>query len=234
MSDEEKRRWKGPSGERRASGRSPSERKVIARNARTESSKRWIERQLQDPYVRKARDEGYRSRAAYKLIEIDEAARLLRPGLRVADLGCAPGGWLQVVLQKGAREVAGIDLLPTQPIRGAQILEGDIADPADVARLLAVFAGPPDLVLSDMAANTTGHKPTDQLRTAGLVELAVGFAVEHLAENGAFCAKVFQGGATHDVMEILRRHFRNVRHIKPPASRPASPEIYVVAKGFRR
>lgn len=234
MSDEEKRRWKGPSAERRGSGRRMSERKVIARNARSESSKRWIERQLQDPYVRKAKEEGYRSRAAYKLLEIDEAAGLLRAGQRVVDLGCAPGGWIQIVLQKGAAEIAGIDLLPTDDLRGARIIEGDIANPEDVARLLEGFSGPPDLILSDMAANTTGHKPTDQIRTAALVELAVGFAIQHLAPGGAFCAKVFQGGATREVMEMLRRHFRSVRHIKPPASRAASPEIYVVAKGFRR
>jgi 23S rRNA (uridine2552-2'-O)-methyltransferase len=234
MSDDDKRRWKGPSGEKPGSGRRASERKVVARNARTESSKRWIERQLQDPYVRRAREAGYRSRAAYKLLEIDEAAGLLRKGQRVADLGCAPGGWIQVALEKGAAEVAGIDLLPVDPIEGARIIEGDIANPEDVARLLAALSGPPDLVLSDMAANTTGHRETDHLRTVALVELAVEFALAHLAPGGHFCAKVFQGGAAKDVLDRLKRTFRSVKHIKPPASRSGSPEIYVVAKGFRR
>ena len=234
MSDEERRRWKGPTGEKKDSGRRLTERKVIAKNARTESSKRWIERQLQDPYVRKAKDEGYRSRAAYKLLEIDEAAKLLRKGQRVIDLGCAPGGWLQVALQKGALEVVGIDLLPLDPVEGAHIIEGDVNEPADVAAMMAGLSGPPDLVLSDMAANTTGHKQTDHLRTVALVEMAVAFATEHLAEGGSFCAKVFQGGTTKEVLDLLKQNFKTVKHIKPAASRASSPEIYVVAKGFRR
>jgi len=233
MSDEEKRRWKGPTGERQDSGRRTTERKVIARNARTESSKRWIERQLLDPYVRRSKEEGYRSRAAYKLLEIDEAAHLLRKGQRVIDLGCAPGGWIQVALLKGASEIAGIDLLPLDPIDGATILEGDVNNPADVAKLLGALSGPPDLVLSDMAANTTGHKQTDHLRTVALVELAVDFAITHLAPGGSFCSKVFQGGTTHELLEQLRTNFKTVKHIKPPASRAGSPEIYVVAKGFK-
>lgn len=234
MSDEERRRWKGPTGEKKDSGRRLTERKVIAKNARTESSKRWIERQLQDPYVRKAKDEGYRSRAAYKLLEIDEAAKLLRKGQRVIDLGCAPGGWLQVALQKGALEVVGIDLLPLDPVEGAHIIEGDVNDPADVAAMMEGLSGPPDLVLSDMAANTTGHKQTDHLRTVALVEMAVSFAIDHLAEGGSFCAKVFQGGTTKEVLDLLKQNFKTVKHIKPAASRASSPEIYVVAKGFRR
>lgn len=234
MSDDDRRRWKGPGADRQDSGRRLSERKVVARNARTESSKRWIERQLQDPYVRKAKDEGFRSRAAYKLLEIDEAAKLLRKGQRVIDLGCAPGGWLQVALLKGASEVAGIDLLPVDPVEGAHIIEGDVNNPEDVDKMMAGLSGPPELVLSDMAANTTGHKQTDHLRTVALVEMAVAFAVEHLAEGGSFCAKVFQGGATKDVLDILKQHFKTVKHIKPAASRASSPEIYVVAKGFRR
>ncbi len=233
MSDDEKRRWKGPAGERADSGRRTTERKVIARNARTESSKRWIERQLQDPYVRKAKEAGYRSRAAYKLLEIDQEAHILKRGQRVIDLGCAPGGWIQVALLKGASEVAGIDLLPLETIDGAMILQGDVNEPADVRKLLASLSGPPDLVLSDMAANTTGHKQTDHLRTVALVELAVEFAIAHLAPGGAFCSKVFQGGTTRDVLDQLKLNFRTVKHIKPPASRSGSPEIYVVAKGFR-
>ncbi len=233
MSDEDKRRWKGPGPEKPGSGRRTNERKVIARKARNESSKRWIERQLQDPYVRKAKEEGYRSRAAYKLLEIDAKAHLLRPGLRVVDLGCAPGGWLQVAIEKGAREVVGIDLLPVEPISGATIIEGDVNDREDVARLLSHLSGKPDLVLSDMAANTTGHQQTDHLRTVALVELAVEFAVSHLAPGGAFCSKVFQGGATKDVLDRLKANFATVKHIKPPASRAGSPEIFVIAKGFR-
>lgn len=234
MSDEEKRRWKGPGADRKDSGRRATERKVIARNAKNESSKRWIERQLQDPYVRRAKDEGYRSRAAYKLLEIDQAAKILRKGQRVVDLGCAPGGWIQVALLKGAAEVAGIDLLPLDPIEGAHIVEGDVNNPEDVEQMMSGLSGPPDLVLSDMAANTTGHKQTDHLRTVALVEMAVAFAIEHLAEGGSFCAKVFQGGTTKDVLDLLKAHFRTVKHIKPAASRAGSPEIYVVAKGFRR
>lgn len=234
MSDDNRRRWKGPGPERQDSGRSTTERKVVARNAKTESSKRWIERQLQDPYVRKAKDEGYRSRAAYKLLEIDAAAKILRKGQRVVDLGCAPGGWIQVALQSGAAEVVGIDLLPLDPIEGATIIEGDVNNPEDVAKMMAGLSGTPDLILSDMAANTTGHKQTDHLRTVTLVEMAVDFAIEHLNEGGAFCAKVFQGGATKDVLNLLKQHFRTVKHIKPAASRAGSPEIYVVAKGFRR
>jgi 23S rRNA (uridine2552-2'-O)-methyltransferase len=236
MSDEDKRRWKGPppgKENKKDSGRRTTERKVIARNARTESSKRWIERQLQDPYVRKSKEEGYRSRAAYKLLEIDEEVRLLRKGQRVIDLGCAPGGWIQVALMKGAAEVAGIDLLPVDPIEGATIIEGDVNVTADVERLLLALTGPPDLVLSDMAANTTGHKQTDHLRTVTLVELAADFAIAHLAPGGALCSKVFQGGTTKEVLERLKQNFRTVKHIKPPASRAGSPEIYVVAKGFK-
>lgn len=233
MSDEEKRRWKKPTTEKTGSGRSVTERKVIARNAKTESSKKWIERQLQDPYVRKAMDAGYRSRAAYKLLEIDEETQILKRGQRVIDLGCAPGGWIQVALLKGAAEVVGIDLLPVQIIDGATIFEGDVNEPADVEKVLAALSGPPDLVLSDMAANTTGHKQTDHLRTVTLVELAVDFAIAHLAPGGSFCSKVFQGGTTQELLLTLKTHFKTVKHIKPPASRSGSPEIYVVAKGFK-
>lgn len=233
MSDEEKRRWKGPGAERTDSGRRTTERKVIARNARTESSKRWIERQLQDPYVRKAKEAGFRSRAAYKLLEIDGEASLLKRGQRVVDLGAAPGGWIQVALFKGAAEVVGIDLLPIEHIDGATLFVGDVNEPADVAKVLAALSGPPDLILSDMAANTTGHKQTDHLRTVTLVELAVEFALAHLAPGGCFCSKVFQGGTTREVLDTLKQNFRTVKHIKPPASRAGSPEIYVVAKGFK-
>ncbi|MEL6388062.1 MAG: RlmE family RNA methyltransferase [Pseudomonadota bacterium] len=236
MTDDGKRRWKGPAkGEdgKQGSGRRMGERKVIARNAKSESSKKWIERQLTDPYVQKARDAGYRARAAYKLLELDGKANFLAPGQRVVDLGCAPGGWLQVLVEKGAREISGIDLLPVEPLAGVHIVEGDVNEPADVARLLEGLSGPPDLVLSDMAANTTGHKQTDHLRTIALVEMALGFAEEHLAPGGHFVSKVFQGGATREVLAALKLNFAEVKHVKPPASRAGSPEIFVVAKGFR-
>ncbi len=233
MSDDEKRRWTRPDGPQGAtSGRSTGKRKVIARHAETESSKRWIERQLSDPYVRKAKDAGYRARAAFKLKEIDEKAGLLKPGLRVVDLGCAPGGWLQVLQEARVREIAGIDLLPVEPLSGVHIIEGDINDPQAVAAMLSGLSGLPDLVLSDMAANTTGHRQTDHLRTVALAEMALGFALHHLAPGGAFCSKVFQGGATGDMVAVLKSRFRTVRHIKPPASRTGSPEIFVIAKGF--
>ena len=237
VTDDGKRRWKGPGkGDpgRKSSGRQTRERKVTAYRAKSESSKRWIERQLTDPYVREAKSAGYRSRAAFKLLEIDEKARLLRRGQRVVDLGCAPGGWIQVALEKGASEVVGIDLLDVDPIEGAHIVKGDIGEPKDVYAMMAGLSGPPDLVLSDMAANTTGHKQTDHLRTVALVELALDFAIEHLAPSGAFVSKVFQGGATKEVLDRLKHHFEEVKHIKPPASRTGSPEIYVVAKGFHR
>jgi len=233
MAEDEKRRWKGPTDGKGTSGRRTGERKIIARKAKNESSKRWIERQLQDPYVKRAKDEGFRARAAYKLLEIDEKLHLLKRGQRVVDLGCAPGGWLQVALMKGASEVVGIDLLPVEPVEGAHIVQGDINTAEDVAAMLDGLTGPPDLVLSDMAANTTGHKQTDHLRTVALAEMAAAFAVEHLAPGGAFCSKVFQGGATKEVLDLLKANFASVRHIKPPASRAGSPEIFVVAKGFK-
>ncbi|KCZ94404.1 RlmE family RNA methyltransferase [Hyphomonas johnsonii] len=233
MTDEEKRRWKGPTGKEGSSGRQTGERKIHAHRAKSDSSKKWLERQLADPYVRKAKDAGFRARAAYKLLEIDTKLGLLKQGQRIVDLGCAPGGWLQVAVAKGAREVVGIDLLPVDPVEGAHIVQGDVNEPADVARMMAGLTAKPDLVLSDMAANTTGHRQTDHLRTVALVELAVGFAIEHLSPGGAFCSKVFQGGATKDVLESLKAHFTTVKHIKPPASRAGSPEIFVVAKGFK-
>lgn len=234
MSDDGKRRWKGPGQSKKSSGRKVGERKIIARNAKSESSKRWIERQLQDPYVQRAKSEGYRARAAYKLIELDEKAKLLKRGIRVVDLGCAPGGWLQVAQERGAKEVVGIDLLEVEPVTGAHIVQGDINEPDDVAAMMEGLSGKADLVLSDMAANTTGHKQTDHLRTVALVEFAVAFAIEYLADGGAFCSKVFQGGATKDILETLKANFKSVKHIKPPASRKGSAEIFVVAKGFKR
>ena len=234
MTDDEKRRWKKPKdGTKNSSGRRVGARKVIARNAKTESSKKWLERQLSDPYVQKARDAGYRARAAFKLLEIHEKTNLLAGKKRVVDLGCAPGGWLQIIQQRGIGEVVGIDLLPVEPLLNVHIVEGDVNDVVAIGQMLAGLNGRPDLVLSDMAANTTGHRQTDHLRTVALVEMAVAFALEHLEPGGAFCSKVFQGGATAKVLDTLKTHFKTVKHIKPPSSRAGSPEIFVVATGFR-
>ncbi|MEM9179167.1 MAG: RlmE family RNA methyltransferase, partial [Pseudomonadota bacterium] len=171
MSDDGKRRWKGPTGDKKTSGRRTGERKVIAYRAKSESSKKWIERQLSDPYVQKAQSEGFRARAAYKLLELDAQMKLLRPGIRVVDLGCAPGGWLQVCVRKGVSELVAIDLLEVEPVPGAFIVQGDVNEPGDVAEMMTGLSGAPDLVLSDMAANTTGHKQTDSLRTAALADM---------------------------------------------------------------
>lgn len=233
MSDDGKRRWSGPTGNKKGSGRRTGERKVIAYRAKSESSKKWIERQLSDPYVQKAHAEGFRARAAYKLLELNDQARLLRPGMRVVDLGCAPGGWLQVCVRNKVKEVVGIDLLEMEEVPGAHIVQGDVNDPDDITALLKGLSGPPDLVLSDMAANTTGHKQTDSLRTAALTDMALAFVETHLVKGGAFCSKVFQGGATPEMMAHLKQTFATVKHIKPPASRAGSPELFVVAKGYR-
>lgn len=233
MSDDDKRRWSGPKTDKNTSGRRAGERKVTAYRAKSESSKKWIERQLSDPYVQKAKSEGFRARAAYKLLELNDQAKLLRPGMRVVDLGCAPGGWLQVCVKNNVKEVVAIDLLEVEPVPGAFIIQGDINNASDVAQMMTGLSGKPDLILSDMAANTTGHKQTDSLRTASLADLALDFTERNLVPGGAFCSKVFQGGATPEMMERLKRLFKSVKHIKPPASRSGSPELFVVAKGFR-
>ena len=200
---------------------------------RTAAQQRWLSRQLNDPYVLAARKQGWRSRAAFKLIELDDRFSLIRPGLRVVDLGAAPGGWAQVAVQRGAAEVVGVDLLPVEAVPGASIIQGDFNDPALPARLRALMGGPADLVLSDMAPNTTGHAPTDHLRIIALAELALDFALQVLAEGGGFVAKVFQGGSEKQMLEPMKRAFASVRHAKPPASRKQSSELYVVATGFR-
>ena len=215
------------------SGRNP-ERRVKTAKKRTESSTRWLQRQLNDPYVKKAKADGYRSRAAYKLIELDERFGLIRGSSRVVDLGIAPGGWSQVVRAKAPKAtVVGIDLLPTEPIEGVTIFEMDFMDDAAPAALEEALGGPPDLVLSDMAANTVGHKQTDHLRTMGLVEAGAWFAVETLDKGGAFVAKVLAGGTDVDLLTLLKKHFTSVKHAKPPASRKGSSEWYVVAQGFK-
>ena len=211
-----------------------ADRRVKTGRGRTASSVRWLERQLNDPYVKQAKAEGYRSRAAFKLIELDERFGLLKGVRRVVDLGIAPGGWSQVVRKRlPSAGVVGIDLLETEPLEGVTILQMDFMADAAPGQLEAALDGPPDLVLSDMAANTVGHKQTDHLRTMGLVEAAAHFAVEVLAEGGAFVAKVLDGGTDAELLTLLKRHFRTVKHAKPPASRKGSSEWYVVAQGFK-
>lgn len=206
---------------------------------RSASSQRWLERQLNDPYVAAAKREGWRSRAAFKLIEIDDKYRILKPGQRVIDLGAAPGGWTQVAAQRvksaeGRGQVIGIDYLPVDAIAGATILELDFLDDDAPDKLKALLRdGGADIVLSDMAAPTTGHASTDHLRIMGLAEAAAAFAAEVLAPGGAFLAKVFQGGTERGLLDMLKRDFAIVRHVKPKASRADSAELYVLATGFR-
>lgn len=215
------------------SGRGPRQRVRTARG-RTASSTRWLERQLNDPYVRRAKAENYRSRAAYKLLELDERFALLKGVTAVVDLGIAPGGWAQVVRRRSSRaKVVGIDLLPADPIEGVEILQMDFMDEEAPERLKAALGGPADLVLSDMAANTVGHPQTDHLRTMALVEAGLEFAKEILRPGGAYVAKVLAGGADNDLVAELKRHFTAVKHAKPPASRKDSSEWYVIAQGFK-
>jgi 23S rRNA (uridine2552-2'-O)-methyltransferase len=197
-----------------------------------------LTRQLNDPYVAEAHRLGYRSRAAFKLIQLDDRYHLLKPGGRVVDLGCAPGGWTQIAADrvgaaKGRGAIVGIDLLPTDPVPGATLLVGDFRDPAAADRVREAHGGPADLVLSDMAAPATGHAATDHLRIVALAEAALGFAETVLRPGGAFVAKVFQGGAEGALLAALKRDFATVRHAKPAASRAESAETYVVATGFR-
>ena len=201
---------------------------------RRASSTRWLERQLNDPYVRRAKAENYRSRAAYKLLELDDRFGLLKGVKSVVDLGIAPGGWSQVVRRRSPQAtVVGIDLLPTDPIEGVAILQMDfMADDAPV-RLKEALAAPADLVLSDMAANTVGHQQTDHLRTMGLVEAGLDFAIQILRPGGAYVAKVLAGGADSGLVSEMKRHFATVKHAKPPASRKDSSEWYVIAQGFK-
>jgi 23S rRNA (uridine2552-2'-O)-methyltransferase len=209
--------------------------RVKTANKRSLSSQRWLERQLNDPYVARAKREGYRSRAAFKLLEIDEKYNILKPGQRVVDLGAAPGGWSQIAAKKvGPKgKIVGIDLLPIDPMPGIEFIELDFLDESAPGRLIELLGGPADVVMSDMAANTTGHKKTDHLRIIGLAEAAIYFAREILAPGGAFVAKVFQGGTESQLLTDLKRDFAVVRHVKPAASRADSAELYVLATGFR-
>ncbi len=205
---------------------------------RTLSSQRWLERQLNDPYVAKAKAEGYRSRAAFKLLEMNDKYKLLRPGQRVIDLGAAPGGWSQIAAREvgsihGKGRVVGIDLLPIETMSGVDFIEMDFLADEAPGILIEMLGGPADVVMSDMAANTTGHRKTDHLRIIGLAETAVHFAREVLAPGGIFIAKVFQGGTENDLLTDLKRDFAVVRHVKPAASRADSAELYVLATGFR-
>jgi 23S rRNA (uridine2552-2'-O)-methyltransferase len=209
-------------------------KRIKTAKGRKISSTRWLERQLNDPYVRRARAENYRSRAAYKLLELDERFGLLKGVKAVVDLGIAPGGWSQVVRRRVPRAtVVGIDLLPTDPIEGVTILHMDLMDDVAPERLKEALGGPADLVLSDMAANTVGHQQTDHLRTMALVEAGLEFAREILRPGGAYVAKVLAGGADHELVAELKRNFATVKHAKPPASRKDSSEWYVVAQGFK-
>jgi 23S rRNA (uridine2552-2'-O)-methyltransferase len=209
-------------------------KRVKTAKGRKISSTRWLERQLNDPYVRRAKAENDRSRAAYKLIELDERFGFLKGAKTVVDLGIAPGGWSQVVRRKVPRAtIVGIDLLPTDPIDGVEILQMDFMEDDAPERLKEALGGPADLVLSDMAANTVGHPQTDHLRTMGLVEAGLEFAREVLRPGGAFVAKVLAGGADNALVAELKRAFATVKHAKPPASRKDSSEWYVVAQGFK-
>jgi 23S rRNA (uridine2552-2'-O)-methyltransferase len=222
-----KRRWtgkpKGGDGQRQLTTR-------VRNKKLDESSRNWVRRQLNDPYVARARADGYRARAAYKLLELDEQFHFLKRGQRVIDLGAAPGGWAQVAVQRGCK-VVGVDLLAIEPLAGATFFQMDLLDPATAPVLLDALGGPPDVVLSDMAANTTGHARTDQIRTGALAEAAAEFALAHLAAGGTFVTKAFQGGLDAALLARLKQGFAKVSHAKPPASRAESAEVYVVAMG---
>ena len=220
----------------------PGGRQTVVRvktaTKRSNSSARWLERQLNDPYVADAKRRGFRSRAAFKLLQLDEKFHLLAPGKRIVDLGAAPGGWTQVAVErvqpeKTGGQVVGLDILEMEPLVGAITMQADFLDEAAPDRLKAAMGGPADVVLSDMAAPTTGHQQTDHLRIMALAEAAYDFAEEVLAPGGTFVCKLFQGGAERDLLNRLKLDFATVRHAKPPASRQDSSENYVVAMGFR-
>jgi len=213
-------------------GRRQKAAKVKTAKGRSTSSQKWLARQLNDPYVAEAKRQGWRSRAAFKLADLDERFKILKKGGRVLDLGAAPGGWTQVAVERGARVVA-VDILEMAPVAGAEVLRLDFLDSAAPEKIRAALGGPVDVVLSDMAAPTTGHAATDHIRTVGLAEAALAFALEVLAPGGAFLCKVFQGGAEKEMLATLKQRFAQVRHAKPPSSRKESPETYLVAQGFR-
>jgi 23S rRNA (uridine2552-2'-O)-methyltransferase len=234
-----RRGGRGGRGKRGTSGRSLAQR-VHSAHRRSHSSTLWLERQLNDPYVAEAKRLGYRSRAAFKLIQLDDRFNFLKPGALVLDLGAAPGGWTQVAVERvmpkeGKRgRVVGIDLSPMDAVAGAELIVGDFLADEAPDKLKRALGGPADVVLSDMAAATTGHAQTDHLRIIGLAEAAHAFAREVLKPGGVFVAKVLQGGSTRDLLNALKHDFHDVRHVKPAASRADSAEIYVVAQGFRK
>jgi 23S rRNA methylase len=212
-----------------------TERRVRNTRGRTASSVRWLERQLNDPYVAAAKAKGYRSRAAFKLKELDQRFHLLRRNGRVLDLGAAPGGWSQVARERVGDEgkIVAADILEMEPIPGVEILQLDMLDEHAPDTIKAALGGEADVVLTDMAAPTTGHRATDHIRTLALVEAAVELAIEVLRPGGAFVGKVFQGGATNELLTLVKKHFSDVKHVKPPASRAESVELYLVAMGFK-
>lgn len=229
---------KGGRGARDGGGRRSLTVRVKTAKRRSNASARWLQRQLNDPYVAEAGRQGYRSRAAFKLIEIDDKLKLLKPGQRIVDLGAAPGGWLQVAakrigLEKGQGKIVGIDLLAIDPVPGVEFIQGDFTADDAPDQLKALLGGEADVVLSDMAANAMGHKQTDHLKIIYLAELAIHFAREVLAPGGHFLCKVLQGGTEGQLLTDLKRDFTTVKHIKPQASRADSSELYVLAMGFR-
>lgn len=233
MTDEppRKRMVKLPTGGQEGGRGKPARLKTAKQ--RTPSQQAWLERQVNDPFSAKARALGYRSRAAFKMTEIDDRFRFLKPGARVVDLGLAPGGWTQVAVERGVTHIVGVDLLPVDPLPPAQILQMDFTDPDCGPTLIKLLGGPPDVVLSDMAPNTVGHRETDHLRIVGLIEAAMDFAFGVLKPGGVFVAKAFQGGGTDQLIALLKRHFDEVKNVKPKASRQDSSEVFLVAKGFK-
>lgn len=207
--------------------------RVKSARGRKLSSTLWLRRQLNDPYVAKAKAQGYRSRAAFKFIELDDKFKLMRPGSLITDLGAAPGGWTQIAIARGAKKVVGIDLIFVEPIGGLDFVQMDFMDEKAPQTIKDMLGGAPDLVMSDLAANTTGHRNTDHLRTVALVEAAAEFAVNTLRPGGNFVTKVFQGGAEKNMLNMLKRRFKTVKHAKPDSSRDGSPEMYLVALGFK-
>jgi 23S rRNA (uridine2552-2'-O)-methyltransferase len=212
--------------------------KVTKKSGLKESSRRWLERHMNDPYVQRSKAEGFRSRAAYKLIEIDERYKVIKKGDRIIDLGATPGGWSQVAADRtgsrdGAEKVVAIDYLDLDPVPGVKFLKMDFLEDAAPAALIEALGGEPDVVLSDMASPTTGHRRTDHLRTMHLCEVAADFAVSVLKPGGHFLAKTFQGGTENTLLDMLKRNFRSVHHVKPPASRDESAELYLLARGFK-
>lgn len=243
MNDRPKKMSGGKPTEVRRSRKTPKEdkanatrmmhHKVKTARGRKIGSKLWLERQLNDPYVKEARIKGYRSRAAFKLIELDDKYKLIKRDSLIFDLGAAPGGWVQIALKRGARKVIGIDILPVEHVAGADIIKMDFMDEKAPSVLKKMLGEDPDLVLSDLAANTTGHRNTDHLKTVALVEAAAEFAMDVLKPGGHFVTKVFQGGTEGKLLQRLKDNFEYVRHAKPDSSRKGSPEIYLVAKNFK-